>query len=134
MYCGEKECQRARKNGWRREKYAEDLDYRLNQRESTKAWLESVGGGAKYYREYRRKRKRGRLKTGAPSLVRRAGFDGEGSLFARRGIRIRPSANRDAIREDSILKTGRYVIFPVCGRVGANRDAIEVKIEVILDG
>jgi hypothetical protein len=106
MYCSDARCQQVRKNAWRRQKYAEDLDYRLNQRESTEAWLEAVGGSAKYYREYRRKRKRERIGT---------------------------NANRDAMEGDSSLKSGSYVIFPVCGKPGANRDAIRVKIEVISD-
>lgn len=105
-YCSDVRCQQARKNAWRRQKYAEDVDYRLNQRASTEAWLETVGGSAKYYREYRRKRKQGRIEK---------------------------SANRDVRNGDSLLKTGRYLIFPVSGKTNANRDAMRVKIEVISD-
>jgi hypothetical protein len=105
-YCSDVKCQQARKNAWRRQKYAEDLDYRLNQKQSTEMWLESVGGAAEYYREYRRKRKQGH-----------------------RGA----SANSDARQTNSLIKTGSYYIFPVCGESYANSDAIRVKIEVITD-
>jgi hypothetical protein len=115
MYCGDERCQKVRKNAWRREKYAGDLDYRLNQRESSRAWLKSVGGAARYFREYRRKQHRGE------------------SLFARYEAPIDTSANSDARQTNSLIKTGSYYIFPVCGESYANSDAIRVKIEVITD-
>ena len=49
-YCGSRECQASRKREWNRRKYASDPDYRLNQRESTEAWLSSQGGAAQYHR------------------------------------------------------------------------------------
>ncbi len=58
-YCGERECQKARKNAWRREKYATDADYRANQRDSTKAWLSVRGGSAAYWRAYREGQRKG---------------------------------------------------------------------------
>jgi hypothetical protein len=56
-YCNLAPCQKVRKNTWRREKYAEDADYRANQRDSTTAWLGTQGGAAAYYRAYRRRRR-----------------------------------------------------------------------------
>ena len=40
-YCGREDCQKARKNAWRRDKYDADADYRANQKASTKAWFTS---------------------------------------------------------------------------------------------
>ena len=56
QYCGRQHCQRARKNAWRREKYAADSDYRANQRDSSARWMESQGGVGAYFRDYRRRR------------------------------------------------------------------------------
>ena len=56
-YCGREKCQKARKNAWRRDRYAADADYRANQAQSTKAWLDSVGGAACYHRQYRKRRR-----------------------------------------------------------------------------
>ena len=114
-YCGKKGCQQARKSAWRRRKYADDPDYRLNQARSTAAWLESQGGAAAYYREYRhRHRHQG---GGAPTREKPA-----------KGDRNRPSANRDANHEDSSIVSGQYRLVPVRG---ANRDAIFVQLSVI---
>ena len=113
-YCGKAACQRARKKAWRRAKYASDPDYRLNQAQSTVAWLEKQGGAAAYYREYRRRRRRqhGR-QSGAP---------------AQPDPSPGPSANRDASSDDSPVLSGRYRLVPLGG---ANRDAIYVHLSVI---
>lgn len=128
MYCSDKRCQQCRKNNWRRKKYQEDPDYRLNQRDSTKAWLVSQGGGARYYREYRKRKKRHRKKL-AQAVSNHGASMEQLSLFAKNSI----SANRDAREGNSLLKSGTYMIFPISGRCGANRDAIGAKIEIILD-
>jgi len=50
-YCRKKECQRARRRTWQREKLAADPDYRANQRECSKAWRD---GHPDYWSNYRR--------------------------------------------------------------------------------
>ena len=50
-YCGKKECQRARKRAWQKNKMATDPDYRANQRECNKAWQEK---NRHYWRNYRK--------------------------------------------------------------------------------
>ena len=121
-YCGEPACQKARKNAWRRERYATDPDYRLNQDESTKAWLAANGGAAKYHREYRRKRKErrdelGRARSEANAVVRYAA--------ERREAR---AANSDASLPKSLAISGRYELVPLGG---TNSDAFHAEIRVI---
>lgn len=79
-YCSEAGCQKARKNSWRREKYKADPDYRANQRDSTAAWLETRGGAAVYYREYRRRVRQGGgdVSPGGLSAARGAAGDPNG--------------------------------------------------------
>ncbi len=49
-YCGRKECQRARKTRWQREKMKTDPEYQANQRESQRSWRERNPG---YWKQYR---------------------------------------------------------------------------------
>lgn len=134
-YCGEKACQQARRNTWRREKYADDWDYRRNQQASTAAWLSSRGGAAAYYRQYRSKRKalgisreRG-LGEEESGVSRSTGMRCDEKMRAERSL-PEAGANRDAGTREFRLKTGRYKICPF----GAKRDAFFAEIWVISDG
>jgi hypothetical protein len=90
-YCGNKECQRARKRTWQKNKMATDPDYRANQRECNKAWQEK---NRHYWRDYRRNH---------------PGYTERNRLleFARRGRRRRV-AKMDASEKISSFKTGTY--------------------------
>ena len=112
-YCGKADCQRARKNAWRRAKYASDPDYRLNQAQSTATWLEKQGGAAAYYRKYRRRRHR----QGGASGTSGNPDDSQA-----------PSANSDADQDNSLVIPGLYRLVPLGG---ANSDAVSVQISVI---
>lgn len=134
-YCGERACQQARRNAWRRDKYAEDVDYRRNQEASTAAWLSSQGGAAAYYRQYRLRRKTSTTSEEGGSLKAESGlsrvFPRSVGEKKRPGSRGAPSnANRDASSGNLRLKSGRYTLCPT----GANRDAFLVEIRVVPDG
>jgi hypothetical protein len=120
-FCGDRDCQRARKNAWRREKYATDSDYKLNQRASSRAWFESVGGSADYFRRYRQKKRDLNTKD----------ENQECCEMPTCSDRQRRRANSDAKTANSFFYSGRYRLFP-CG--SANSDAILVDIAVIPDG
>lgn len=49
-YCGEDDCQRARKRRWQRQKMATDPDYRLNQKDCALRWRQRH---LEYWRDYR---------------------------------------------------------------------------------
>ena len=68
-YCRQKACQAARKREWSREKYASDPDYRINQKESIDAWLETRGGAAAYYRDYRQRKQKRRVEEQEAAAV-----------------------------------------------------------------
>ena len=126
-YCGDSVCQRKRKNAWRRAKYESDLDYRLNQKESTRAWLTSVGGASVYYRRYRAERAQNKK---ALIETKRAAKPAE-LIGTESSVKINMSsvrANSDAILPKIPLNSGKYRICPVGG---ANSDAFLAKIEVI---
>jgi hypothetical protein len=129
-YCGDSACQRARRNAWRRTKYESDADYRLNQKSSTADWLFSVGGAAKYHREYRQKKRRVAEQCSKAKTTLKAKEPSNTSLFAGVTAGANTSANSDALLHETPIKSGRYKICPA----GANSDAFIAEIRVILDG
>jgi hypothetical protein len=127
-YCSKPDCQKARKNAWRRDKYDADADYRANQKASTQAWLASKGGSAAYFRSYRceRKQRRGedRCDDGcAHSSGVAAGRSQAGASEA--------GAKSDAKTTQEPLISGRYRLV-ACDR--ANSDAILVELSVLSAG
>ena len=124
-YCGDKDCQKARKNAWQRKKYATDIDYRLNQKASTKAWMEKQGGVSAYFRNYRSRRKdEDKAKENETSHV-------ENTKNTTRVEERAICANSDAIFKEMLMKTARYYLSPF---KGANSDAIVVEIRLISTG
>lgn len=127
-YCRRDECQKARKNAWRREKYQVDPDYRANHTASTKAWLASQGGSGAYHRDYRSRRKH-RSRQGEQDSER-VRADDVTAERTQEPMRDR-SANSDAKPGDSPVLSGRYALI-ACD--GANSDAILVELSVISNG
>jgi hypothetical protein len=120
-YCGESECRKARKNAWRREKYAQDPDYRANQRDSTNAWLDEHGGSASYHRAYRKRRK---------DPVPPAAASQQSPASAATPV----NAKRDAGSAKSVVLPGVYTLIPMPTDGGANSDALLVEIAVLPGG
>ena len=118
-YCGDAACQKARKNAWRRERYATDADYRLNQRDSTKAWLAANGGAAAYYRRYRSRR---------IEVEAAAESDAEPVEVSAPGGQTATPANSDALLVESQVISGKYELVPLGG---ANSDAFWAEIRII---
>jgi len=127
-YCRRHDCQKARKNAWRREKYQVDPDYRANQRASTKTWLASQGGSGAYHRGYRSRCKQ-RPREGGHHDDRARDDD----LTAERAQEpmAGASANSDAKPGESHVISGRYALVAYDG---ANSDAILVELFVISKG
>lgn len=123
-FCSNEQCQKARKNQWRRKKYESDEDYRETQQESTRAWLDTKGGSAVYHRQYRRqlKVKKSRAITDAPIPTPAQGQHPSCLSAPEEDI-----ANSDGIMAKSPMIPGRYRLI----REGANSDAFYVKIEII---
>jgi hypothetical protein len=105
-----------------------DPDYRVNQQASNEKWLASRGGAAAYHREYRKRRKAAAARE--DEAINREAASMEASLFAPELKEIRKSAKSDAAPGESLIKPGRYVIFPE----SAKSDAILVNISFISSG
>lgn len=129
-FCNHDKCQKARRNAWYREKCSKDPDYRANQRASNQKWLDSKGGSATYFREYRkRKKKVAKVKqlTQAQEHLKEGGGVGLESEIKD----LSKSAKLDVAFTKTPLKTGRYIITSDHSEQGAKLDAILVEITVI---
>ena len=122
-YCGDTDCQKARKNTWRRERYASDADYRVNQHDSTKAWLDANGGSAAYHRA---RRKRGSGQARAP--VVRGPATWQQQAIGTKHDDTPACANSDAKTAKSSIYSGTYKLIPLDR---ANSDAIFVELSMI---
>jgi hypothetical protein len=109
-YCGKKECQRARKRLWQKEKMATDADYRANQQECNKAWR---GRNPDYWRNYRKSH---------PRYVER-------NRLLQKARRRRRVAKMDASGADSFVSTGTYWLIPEKGV--AKMDAFARKVVLV---
>jgi hypothetical protein len=109
-YCGRKECQRARKSKWQREKMATDPDYRANQRESQRNWCRR---NPDYWRKYRSRKHQYRQRNRTLQRCR----DKERKRLAK----------MDALSQVFNIKPGGYILLPQDPHL-AKMDALRVKI------
>lgn len=117
-YCGKAACQRVRKTLWQRRKMKADPDYKQNQRDSHKNWLEEHPGYWKKYRERHPDYVKSNLKSQKTRDERR---------------RRRDLANMDALNSESRVKAGCYYIVSGEATRLAKMDASYQKIHIILD-
>jgi len=109
-YCGEKECQRARKRKWQKEKLATDPDYKANQADCQREWRRRHPG---YYKEYRQAN---------PAYCRRNSL-----LQGYRNTGARVIAKMDEFKPAPIKEAGVFYLLPLIAKM----DAIAQKILVI---
>ncbi|MFZ0928804.1 MAG: hypothetical protein WAN11_09395 [Syntrophobacteraceae bacterium] len=107
LYCGDKDCQRARKRKWQKDKLATDPDYKANQRACQIEWHKQNPG---FYREYRRKH---------------SGYRKRNTLMQRcRNARTRVIAKMDALELDPVHKPRVFYLLPLV----ATMDALPQKV------
>jgi len=104
--------QRVRKNKWKQSKIASDPDYKNDQRDYHKQWIEQHPG---YYRHYRKQN---------PDYC-----DRNRELQKKRDQkhRLKQSCKRDALKQFSAIKPGTYKLIPF----NRKRDALEGQFVVI---
>ena len=117
QYCGDPECQKARKRKWQKEKLAKDNDYRVNQAEAQRQWCSR---NKDYWREYRRKNpaytEKNRMGQRERNQRRRCGS----------GI-----AKMDEQKVKTLIPSGRYRLVPFCNQGIAKMDELIVELGVI---
>lgn len=131
-YCDDPSCQQARRNAWRRDKYASDADYRANQRASTDAWLAAQGGSAAWYRDYRRRR-RDAIALTEPSAPGPSLSSPKDEIAEDASLKASaaPRAKRDPAPSGSGVTSGTYRLIAAGA---AKRDAIIVELRLISSG
>ena len=112
-YCGLKECQRVRKRLWQKQKRATDPDYKVNQQECQKAWLEK---NPDYWRNYRKEH---------PEYVERNRL----LQKVRRSRQCAGVAKMDASASDSVVRSGTYWL--ILERGVAKMDASVQKVHLV---
>jgi len=114
-YCSKKECQRARKSSWQRQKLATDPDYKANQRECQKVWCSR---NPNYWQRWRARHPEYGDRNRVLQKVRRS----------RRRRRV---AKMDASELNSKIKTGTYYLIPDTVGAVAKMDASAQKVLLI---
>jgi hypothetical protein len=109
-YCGEKECQRARKSKWQKQKLATDPDYKANQRACQTDWHRRHPG---YYRKYRQNRPHCRQRNKLLQCCRNA--------------KVRVIAKMDELKPAPVNNPGPFYLLPLIAKM----DALPQKVLII---
>lgn len=124
-YCSSRDCQRARKIKWQKEKLANDPDYRAAQKEAQERWVEKRPG---YWKEYRKKNNRYTERNRAQQRERarnqRGAVHPDPNLSEGSGV----VAKMDASSVKNAVSRGRYLLVPVIDGEFAKMDASFVEI------
>lgn len=120
-YCSEAGCQRARKRLWQKNRMARDEDYRDNQRDAQRIWMQKHPD---YWREYRKRNPQYAQRNRERQRERNRARRSQGSI-------LHSIAKMDAIQTQPPDFSGRYRLIPLPGTAVAKMDAILVEIRSI---
>ena len=133
-YCSARDCQRERKNKWRREKMSADSDYKNNQQMANKRWQTK---NPDYWRAYRashpdyvqfnRDAQRVRDAAAENTILQQSMDNASGGCDASH------LAKSDALPPETHINTGSYWLVAIDGDL-AKSDALPVKITLITGG
>jgi hypothetical protein len=126
-YCSQPDCQRVRKNQWRKNARHNDIDYRNNQHHAHCRWK---AHNPHYWKQYRashqeyvhRNREQQRMRD------RNAKTGGHAKAVDTQAAHL---AKSDALFEKNPLHSGIYQLIPMLGNNLAKSDALFVKIDLI---
>jgi hypothetical protein len=115
-YCALAACQRERRRRWQQGKLHSDADYRANQRQAQRVW---VDGHGEYWRKYR---------ASHPDYTDRNRLEQRRRDRGRRAARL---AKKDASTRINPIPSGTYRLLAATVGDLAKKDAWTVKITVI---
>ncbi len=122
-YCCKRECQRARRRRWQRQKLKADADYRANQAAAQRRWRERH---PEYWRRYRQSHPdstdRNRQRQRERNRRRR---------LAATGPSPPAIANMDAYAPERPIRSGTYRLVPIAAAGVAKMDAYLVEMQVL---
>jgi hypothetical protein len=122
-YCSKPDCQRVRKNQWRKNTRRKDPDYGANQSRANKRWQ---AGHPDYWKQYRASHQKYVCRNREKQRVR----DGT----AKTQVPATHLAKSDASLEKNLIRSGNYWLIPVLANNLAKSDALIVKIDPITRG
>jgi hypothetical protein len=124
-YCSKPDCQRARKNQWRKNTRHKDPDYRSNQNRSNQGWQERHPD---YWKQYRASHQQYVQRNREKQRVR----DRSAKIQAQ--AQVVHLAKSDALLPKNPIRSGSYCLIPVVANNLAKSDALFVKIDLITTG
>jgi len=127
-YCSSDTCQKARRREWQRKKRHNDDDYKKNQYEAQKSWSSKNPDYWRKYREqhpgYVERNKRLQKKRYVKSVIASRKME----------PRSKKIAKMDDLNQETHIKSGYYMLYPVdIGKI-AKMDPLVVEINVITVG
>lgn len=126
QYCSQADCQRARKNQWRRGARQSDADYRSNQHCSNRRWQASHPD---YWKRYRASHQKYAHRNREKQRVR-----DQSAKIKEQKIEAAHLAKSDAFFEKTHIPSGSYWLTPMVASHLAKSDALCVKIDLIPTG
>jgi hypothetical protein len=127
-YCSKKKCQNARKNAWQKQQAQKDEDYKKAKSDAQTAWKER---NPDYWDNYRQNH---------PDYVERnRRLQKKRNLKARNKLKISDPelpmiAMKDEYPQQSNIKSGLYILYPITAKKIAKKDALIVRIDIISGG
>jgi len=123
-YCDKKQCQRAKKTDWQRQKLRTDPEYKASQKLSNRKWIGSNPGYWKSYRgrnpeKAERNRMLQRLRNKKKASCKADGMDTIAKMDA-----------SESLSHTTFKVMGQYFLVPVIAKM----DALKVNIVVISTG
>ena len=119
-YCSHRDCQKARKRKWQKEKLANDSDYRANQAEAQRQWRSRNKDYWKRYREdHPAYTERNRMAQKERNRRRQPGSE---------------IAKMEELKGETLIPSGRYRLVPLCNEGIAKMDELIVELGVISRG
>jgi hypothetical protein len=126
-YCYNKECQKARKALWQKDKIQKDPSYKANQKDATRCWLDK---NPSYYLEYRKKHENYTAKNRKKSRERYQYMRYSGKISSA-SEENKDFAKMDVASSQLPVKSGRYKLMPLGITDFAKMDAAIVQLIVI---
>ena len=126
-YCGQNICQNARKHSWRKQKHADDADYRQNQQRANKSWQQRHPD---YWRQYRKTHPNYTRQNREQQLIR----DRQRSQnVCKSNASLLAKSDALAVMKplSTPVKSGTYHLIPVTRHTLAKSDALTVEISLI---
>jgi hypothetical protein len=119
-------CQAARKRHWRKQKHANDFDYRENQQRANKSWQQRHPD---YWRHYRETHPNYTQRNREQQLMRDQRRHQK--VCKSDALSLATLAKSDALAMSSPVKSGIYCLMPVTRHVLAKSDALIVEIALV---